>query len=115
MDYFIVIKHRNSLETWSSSPVSFSSNSMSYNFTTEASQAFGDNLKQMSGVFVIYGGDVNQDGVVDSADMTPVDNDAAVYLAGYLPADVNGDGIIDTADITIIDNNSASYTGVIAP
>ncbi|MHC1777217.1 MAG: M14 family zinc carboxypeptidase [Lentimicrobium sp.] len=115
MDYFIVIKHRNSLETWSSSPVSFSSASISYNFTTTASQAFGNNLKQMSGVFVIYGGDVNQDGVVDSADMTPVDNDAAVYLAGYLPADVNGDGIIDTADITIIDNNSASYTGVIAP
>ncbi|MBK6965720.1 MAG: hypothetical protein IPH20_17795 [Bacteroidales bacterium] len=53
--------------------------------------------------------------MVDSADMTPVDNDAAGYLAGYLSTDVNGDGIIDTADITIIDNNSASYTGVIAP
>ncbi|MBK6965130.1 MAG: hypothetical protein IPH20_14625 [Bacteroidales bacterium] len=115
MDYFIVIKHRNSLETWSSSPVSFSGTSISYNFTSAASQAFGSNLKPVSGVFVIYGGDVNQDGVVDSADMTPVDNDAAGYLAGYLSTDVNGDGIIDTADITIIDNNSASYTGVIAP
>ncbi|MBK6966462.1 MAG: hypothetical protein IPH20_21845 [Bacteroidales bacterium] len=115
MNYFIVIKHRNSLETWSSSPVSFSGASISFNFTTAASRAFGDNLKQISGVFVIFGGDVNQDGVVDSADMTPVDNDAANYQSGYFPTDVNGDGIIDTADITIIDNNSASYTGVIAP
>ncbi len=114
-DYFIVIKHRNSLETWNSSPVSFSGTSVSYNFTTAASQAFGNNLKPISGVFVIYGGDVNQDGVVDSADMTPVDNDATFYLSGYLATDVNGDGIIDTSDMTILDNNSASYIGVIAP
>jgi hypothetical protein len=114
-NYYIVIGHRNSVETWSSAPVSFSGSTVGYNFTDAASRAFGNNLKLMSGKYVIYSGDVNQDGVVDSADMTPVDNDAAVYSSGYLATDVNGDGIIDTADMTLLDNNSASYIGVIAP
>ena len=113
--YYIVIRHRNSIETWSNAPVSFSGSTVSYNFTDAASRAYGNNLKAVAGSFVIYSGDVNQDGVVDSADMTPVDNDAAVYLSGYLATDVNGDGIIDTADMTLSDNNSASYIGVIAP
>jgi hypothetical protein len=113
--YYIVIRHRNSVETWSNAPFSFSGSTVTYDFTDAASQAYGSNLKAMAGSFVIYSGDVNQDGVVDSADMTPVDNDAALYLSGYLATDVNGDGIIDTADMTILDNNSASYISVIAP
>lgn len=113
--YYIVIRHRNSVETWSIGPVSFSGSIVTYNFTDAASRAYGNNLKAIAGSFVIYSGDVNQDGVVDSADMIPVDNDAAIYLSGYLATDVNGDGIIDTADITLLDNNSASYIGVIAP
>jgi hypothetical protein len=113
--YYIVIRHRNSVETWSNAPVSFSGSTVSYNFTDAASRAYGNNLKAIAGSFVIYSGDVNQDGVVDSADMTPVDNDAAGYLSGYLVTDVNGDGIVDTADMTVLDNNSASYIGVITP
>jgi hypothetical protein len=80
------------------------------------SKAYGGNLLQMiTGQFVIYSGDVNQDGVVDTADMTPIDNDSANYAAGYLDTDVNGDGVIDTADMTIVDNNAAAYVGSITP
>lgn len=113
--YYVVIRHRNSIETWSNAPVSFSGSTVTCDFTDSASRAYGSNLKAIAGSFVIYSGDVNQDGVVDSADMTPVDNDAAIYLSGYLVTDVNGDGIIDTADMTILDNNSAFYISVIAP
>ena len=87
-----------------------------YDFTSGAAQAQGDNHKDVGGgYYAIRGGDVNQDGPVDTGNMTPVDNDAAAYSAGYLPTDVNGDGIVDTADITIIDNNGAGYVSVIAP
>lgn len=113
--YFIVVKHRNSIETWNTSPVSFSGTIISYNFSDAVSRAFGNNLKLMAGRYVIFGGDVNQDGQVDVADMTPVDNDAAGFVSGYLATDVNGDGIIDTADMTIPDNNSSMFIGRISP
>jgi hypothetical protein len=88
---------------------------ISYSFDTPA-KAYGGNLLLMiTGEYVIYGGDVNQDGSVDTADMTPVDNDAAGFAYGYLASDVNGDGIVDTADMTIIDNNAAGFVGSVTP
>jgi hypothetical protein len=114
--YYVVIKHRNSIETWSSAPVSFDgAGPFNYDFTTAASQAFGDNLLLMGTAWVIYGGDVSQDGGIDTSDMTEVDNDAADYAAGYINSDVNGDGGVDTSDMTIIDNNSANYIGTARP
>ncbi|MHC1776591.1 MAG: hypothetical protein AB9834_14400 [Lentimicrobium sp.] len=113
--YYIAIRHRNSIETWSAGPVSFAGNSISYDFSNAASRAYGGNQKNMEGVYAIYGGDVNQDGMVDTADITPVDNDSAGYLSGYLVSDVNGDGIVDTGDMTIVDNNAAVYVGAVTP
>jgi hypothetical protein len=113
--YYVTVRHRNSIETVTAAPVSFAGSTINYSFNSPA-QAFGGNLQLMSGgVYAIYGGDVNQDGAVDTADMTPVDNDAANYIAGYLPTDVNGDGVIDTADMTIVDNNGANYVAVATP
>lgn len=113
--YYVTVRHRNSIETTTASPVSFAGSTINYSFSGPA-QAYGGNLQLMSGGFyAIYGGDVNQDGAVDTADMTPVDNDAANYVAGYLPTDVNGDGVIDTADMTIVDNNGADYVTVVTP
>ena len=114
-NYYITIRHRNSIETTSASPVSFTGNNVSYDFSTAASQAYGSNLKNTGGVFLIYGGDVNQDGSVDTADMTPVDNDASSFTTGYTATDVNGDGTVDTGDMTIIDNNAAGFVSSITP
>ncbi|KAF0193830.1 MAG: hypothetical protein FD166_3636, partial [Bacteroidetes bacterium] len=109
------IKHRNSIETTTALPLSFAGADIIYNFTTAASQAYGSNLHQAGSNFVIFGGDVNQDGSVDTGDMTPVDNDAGSFAGGYLNTDINGDGTVDTGDITVIDNNAASFTGKITP
>jgi len=114
-DYFIVIKHRNSIETWSSGPVSFSNASTDYNFSDAATRAWGGNLKPAGDVFLIFAGDVNQDGVVDSADMTVVDNDAQGFATGYLLSDVNGDGVTDSADMTLLDNNAANFVSRMTP
>jgi hypothetical protein len=113
--YYVMVKHRNSIETTSASPVSFASPFVNVAFDQPAN-VYGNNLLMMiDGYFVIFGGDVNQDGVIDTADMTPVDNDASSYAAGYLSTDVNGDGVIDTADMTIVDNNAAGYVGAVLP
>jgi len=113
--YYVVVKHRNSIETWSGIPLLFSGSSVSHNFTTAASQAYGSNMKLISGKYVIYAGDVNQDGIVDSGDMIPVDNAATGFLTGYISQDVNGDGLIDSSDMIPLDNNGAIFVAKIIP
>lgn len=113
--YFITVKHRNSIETTTPTALSFSGSSVSHNFTSSAAQAYGNNLKESAGLFLIYSGDVNQDGSIDTGDMLPVDNDSFNYSSGYLSSDVNGDGLTDTGDMIYVDNNSAIYIGSMHP
>lgn len=112
--YYVTIRHRNSVETTSATPVSFAAEYVSYAFN-QPEKAYGGNLALIDGHYVIRSGDINQDGTVDTADMTLIDNSAADYDSGYITPDVNGDGITDTADMTIVDNNSAVYVTAITP
>ena len=113
--YYLTVKHRNSLETVSALPVSFSGSTISYNFSTAIAQAFGSNMKNIGGVSVIYGGDVDQDGGIGNSDMGLVDNKSAVFAGGYISEDVDGDGSVGNLDMGIIDNNSSSFVSVIRP
>ena len=113
--YYIVVKHRNSLETWNTSPLSFSGATMSYNFSSSANKAYGNNMKLVSGKYVIFGGDVNQDGIVDSGDIIAVDNDASNFINGYLTNDVNGDGTVNSDDLMILRANASVFVVKIMP
>jgi hypothetical protein len=114
--YYLTIKHRNSIETTSASPLLISPHTISYDFTSSSAQAFGSNQKRMPQAYsAIFSGDVNQDGIVDTGDMNVIDNASAILLSGYNAADINGDGIVDTSDMNIVDNNSASITTVQLP
>jgi len=113
--YYITIKHRNSIETTTALPVSFVGGTTDYDFTTAATQAYGDNLKLTGSKYVIWGGDVNQDGIVDSGDMSPVENASIAFTFGYVVEDVNGDGIVDSGDMNIVENNSVALVSAIIP
>ena len=116
VSYWIQINHRNSVEAWSSTPVSFSNDLLTFGFTSSASQAYGGNLIEVAtGIFAIYSGDVNQDGTVDATDIAMIDNDAANFVAGYVETDLTGDGFVDATDLTIADNNAYNFVGVIRP
>jgi hypothetical protein len=113
--YYITIRHRNSIATVSALPISFNSCTIYYAFS-QALKAYGNNLRYMeNGQYAIYSGDIDQNGIIDSGDMTSVDNGASNYETGYLSADVNGDGLLDSSDMTILDNNSAAFIGSITP
>ena len=105
--YYIVVKHRNSIETWSGTPVALAGGG-SYNFTTAASQAYGSNLKSLGdGFYAIWGGDATQDGIVDGTDMLEIGNASRPpVLVGYTYQDINGDGIVDGSDMLLTGNNS---------
>lgn len=117
--YFIVLKHRNSVETWSSSAVNYTAGSnINYNFISSQSQAFGNNLKQVdiSPVrFAIFSGDVNLDGIIDASDLSQVENDAAAGQSGYVQTDVTGDDYVDAGDLSIVENNAAAGVYVVTP
>lgn len=118
INYYLVLKHRNSIETWSSSGVLFTSNSMTYNFSNSSAQAFGNNEKQIDSSplrFGIYSGDVNQDGSVDLTDNSLIDNDAYNFVSGYVVADLNGDNFVDIIDGAIADNNGYNFVSIARP
>jgi hypothetical protein len=114
-NYYITIRHRNSIATTTALPVSFAANTISYDFSNSAAQAYGNNLKLMNDKYCIFGGDVTQDGLVDSSDMIGVDNDASAFATGYIATDANGDGLIDSGDMILIDNNASNFVGSIHP
>jgi len=113
--YYIYVKHRNSITTSSANPVSFSGSTITYDFTTGIVKAYGSNMKVLGGVAVIYSGDVNMDGIVDSSDMIQLDNDAGNFASGYLSTDANGDGLVDSSDMIIVDNNNTLFVSASLP
>ncbi len=115
--YYIMVRHRNSVETWSKSGGEsyVKGTPFSYNFTTAATQAFGNNLILVGPKYCIYSGDVNQDYLVELSDILQIYNDALIFATGYVVTDVTGDGFVDLSDLTIAYNNSTNFVGRQAP
>lgn len=110
--YYIVIKHRNALETWSASPVTMTSGG-TYDFSTALNKAFGNNQVNVSaGVFAIWSGDVTngvtaglQDGFINEADFTTEQSILTALLTAYDYRDLSGDKLIESSDYSLIENN----------
>lgn len=112
--YYIDVKHRNSIETWSSAPLYFEE-SINYDFTSSSSQAYGNNLILNSGRYCIYSGDKNQDGSIDAADVIDIFNAANSFVSGYASSDLDGDRFVDVSDVIIGYNNAINFISVINP
>ena len=118
VNYYIQLKHRNTIETWSSIAKPFISSLLNYNFTDSTTKAYGSNQIQIDAAplrFGIYSGDVNQDGIIDGSDISDVENDASTALSGYVPSDVTGDDFVDASDVSVVENNAANSVSVITP
>jgi len=114
--YYLQTKHRNSIETWSKTPQSYTlGTGLNYDFTDNITKAFGNNMVQKSSKFCLYSGDVNQDGIIDIDDNQFIDNDAFNFGSGYVVSDVTGDELVDLADASIADNNALNFVGKITP
>jgi len=109
-DYYIYIRHRNSIAISSANPVSFAGSVITYNFSTAAAQAYFDNQKNLdAGIFGLFAGDVDQDGSLGAFDMILVDNASKIFMEGYYPEDVNGDAEVGAFDLIFVDNNSRDF------
>lgn len=113
--YYLTVKNRNSIETVSASLISFGDVTINYNFDSP-SKAYGANLGVMTdGRYVLFGGDVNQDDLVDGSDLSSIGNLNDVFATGYLPEDINGDGLVDGSDMNITSNNNDIFVSSKTP
>jgi choice-of-anchor B domain-containing protein len=118
--YYIVLKHRNCIETWSKAsgfnydPMKI----MSYDFTTSDLQAYGNNLRLVDNspvMYSMYSGDVNSDGAIELYDIIAIYTSAANFTTGYALCDLNGDRIVNLSDNLIAYNNSSLFVTSIVP
>ena len=111
-NYFIVLKHRNSFQTWSLNTIACTVNTPLYNFTTAASQALNDQQVEVeTGVWAIYTGDLNHDDFIDGSDFPLYDAESAsggLFDGTYTATDMNGDGFVDGSDFPVFDLNSSN-------
>jgi len=106
--YYIVLKHRSGVETWSAGPVVM--NQVTYDFTTQASKAFGANQVAVDpGVYALYSGDLNQDENIDLLDIVQLDAELNNFSSGYFAEDVNGDGNVDLLDLPVPEANAMNF------
>ena len=108
-EYWIVLKHRNSIQTWSALPSLLPG---TYDFTTSPSQAFGGNVVDVygEGIYAIFTGDVNQDEFIDIFDFPNYDFDNQNFVSfQYVNTDFNGDGFVDIFDFPVFDNNNQLF------
>jgi subtilisin-like proprotein convertase family protein len=111
--YYLVIKGRNLLETWSKNPVAFTATT-SYNFGA-ATQAYGNNLGMVGAVLVIYNGDINLDSNLDPTDQAIWEAAANNFSTGYIQSDLNGDGNVDPSDQALWQANANAFLSVFKP
>ncbi len=121
-NYYIVVKHRQGVETWSANPVSFLGSTVSYNFASPGS-AFSNNEQLLDGFYTygIFSGDITssvpgtQDGYIDIFDNNDVFNLAQTGAYGYMSQDLNGDAFVDIFDMALVFNNMQVGVGMITP
>jgi len=118
--HYIIVKHRNSIETWSDS-IDVSNDTISYNFNTHLSQFAinGGMYINDNNLAYIWGGDVNQNGNLESEDATNIYvaaiSDDETVNNGYVINDIDGNGNIDSQDYGLAYSNSLIGANVINP
>lgn len=106
---YIVLKHRNSVETWSALPVMLLEDTF-YDFSTNDYKAFGSNQAEvMTGVWALFAGDINGDENVDLLDLNIAEADINLFVYGYYNTDINGDGNVDLLDSPLLEDNINNF------
>lgn len=120
-EYYLSIRHKNSLETWSRLPLGLYGDepiTASYDFIHDSSMALGSNLVRVEESpirYAIYSGDVNHDGGIDLTDLIRVFNDAFSFESGYMMTDLTGDNFVDLSDLLIAFVNANKFVVRVTP
>ncbi|MBK7571749.1 MAG: hypothetical protein IPI10_09055 [Bacteroidetes bacterium] len=115
-EFYIVVDHRNSIQTWSSDSVLIDQNNIIYDFTNSIGKAFGNNLADNGdGTFSLLSGDVNKDGVINDIDYLLLENGLLNLTENYTFLDLTGDNLIESSDFSLIENNIQNNISIQKP
>jgi hypothetical protein len=104
------VKGSNLVQTWSAAPQAVGTTPLNYDFSTAASQAYGDNMLEIEpGVFAMYQGDLAADDLVDLTDYSVWEAKYSDFAFGVEPTDLNGDGLVDLTDYSIWEANYSAF------
>ncbi|MEL7251639.1 MAG: hypothetical protein AAFO03_24660 [Bacteroidota bacterium] len=99
-DYYLVVQHRNHLGVMSTSAISISETTTTYDFTTTLANTLGESngiLDLGDGYYALYSGDADGSGQVQNTDISPILT--ILGTAGYLPGDLDMNGQVQNSDI----------------
>lgn len=119
-NYYIVVRQRNTIETWSKigGQSYLRGGNISYDFIVPGNQSYNNNQKLVwpeNGWYGMFSGDVNRDNSVDISDLSRIENAATNFLSGYVVEDLTGDNFVDLNDLAIADNNSFNFVSTQSP
>ena len=113
--FYIAVKHRNAVETWSADPVTIGASS-TYDFTDAADKAFGSNMQMLeSGVYGFYSGDLDSDSNLGLTDYSIWEESYNNFESGYFATDLDGDGNVGLTDYSIWEANYNNFVSAIRP
>lgn len=114
--YYLEIKHRNSISVWSSYPCSYTKGSpFLYDYTSNNTSAYGNNLINIEDKYCLYSGDAIYDGLIEGLDLAKIDDDAANFVEGYVQSDLTGDGFVDVSDLVIVTEHAPNFVAIAKP
>ncbi len=103
--YYLKIKQKNTLETWSEPGgiVLTKGNTTNYDFTDDISKTFGGGTKLKGTKYCLISGDCNQNGVINAVDRASVIS--RLGSNEFNIEDLDGNGIVNAADRAIVVSN----------
>ena len=111
-DYYVVVIHRNHLAVMSSHPINLTNGNFVYDFTTGEDKAYGTNaLADLgNGVYGMYGGDSDSNGIIDDSDVNDVGN--SLFSINYLLPDIDLNSKVNVLDYKLPKKNLGKKTFV---
>ncbi len=116
--FLLRVTHRNSIETWNDQSFRFTNAEANIDFMNLEDMVLAENVILVDNSplrYAIYGGDIDQNDVVDLNDVLTVFNSAADFVTGYNQSDVTGDNTVDLADVVLVFNNSNNFVRAFVP
>ena len=111
-NYYVVIIQRNHLAVMSTDPISLTNGLLSYDFTTGEDKAYGSNAMADlgNGVFGMYGGDSDSNGIIDDSDVNDVGY--SLFSINYLLPDIDLNSKVNVLDYKLPKKNLGKKTYV---
>ena len=105
--YHLAVFSRSHLAVLSSASISTTESSPMLDFTTDGASAMGTNqLQEINGVWTLFVGDYDSNGILNNQDFNAWKQNPAA-LDAYLPTDGDGNGIINNQDFNLWRGNGS--------